>query len=59
MGHKVKLIFVDEPESANEHEATQPEAQEIFRLAEKLSEKELERLAKVVANFRPENIKIS
>lgn len=55
----MKLIFVDEPESANEHEATQPEAQEIFRLAEKLSEKELERLAKVVANFRPENIKIS
>lgn len=51
-----KIIFVSDTEKdPQEHKAGWEDAQEIFRLAEQLSEAELKRMARVIAKIQPEN----
>lgn len=53
----MKVVFLENAKDSKEHETSQPEAQEIFRLAERLSEAELEKLKKIVERFKPETVK--
>lgn len=54
-----KIVFLDDAEQENhEHEARADDAAEIFRLAEQLSDSELERMAKAIAKIsqqKPQN----
>lgn len=54
----MKIIFSDEKESS-EHETNAADIAQLFKLADKLSESDLERLKKIVENFRPETVKPS
>lgn len=49
----MKMFFLDE-QDAQEHEAQPDEVFQLFGLADRLSEAELDKLAKIVDNFRPE-----
>lgn len=49
----MKIIFLDEQDN-QEHEAQPDEVNDLFKMADHLSDVELEKLKKVVDNFRPE-----
>lgn len=54
----MELIFLDE-EDCGEYEAQPDEVSQLFGLADQLSEAELERLARIVSKFPPENLQHS
>lgn len=50
-----KIVFLDDMQpEPQEHEASPQDAAELFRLAEQLSEAELERMARAVAKIPQE-----
>lgn len=51
-----KIIFLEEAErDSKEHEARGEDTKELFRLAERLSEAELERMASAINKMSQEN----
>lgn len=43
----MKVVFVEDEKTGREHKVSQPEAQEIFRLADKITDRELKKMAKL------------
>lgn len=54
---KMKVVFFDDEHDSSEHEAQPDEVSQLFGLADELPEAELDRLKKIVENFKPETMK--
>lgn len=55
-----KIVFVEDAEQdAQEHEADTEAIVQLFKMAEQLSEAELERLARILSKFRPADMQPS
>lgn len=54
----MKIIFLDEQDN-QEHEADTEAIVQLFKMAEQLSEAELERLARILSKFRPADMQPS
>lgn len=55
----MKVVFFSDEQESREHETEPDEIAQLFGLADELSEADLDKLKKIVENFRPETVKPS